>query len=111
MRTPEQILTAIAEANSVTVDDILGRSRQRRIADARKMAMAALRVDTDMTLHQVGDYLGKDHATILHAERTHADLMLSDRHYAERYTMAMRPERTLPRQLYAGKIVLQPCRA
>jgi chromosomal replication initiation ATPase DnaA len=118
MKTPDQILTAIAQANNVTVDQIKGRSRKREIADARKMAMAMLRKMTGMSLNAVGAYMGKDHATVNHhAKNTHPQLMDSDRNYAHAYSIAFNllyPQAALepaPRQLYAGKIILQPCRA
>lgn len=118
MKTPEQILTAIAQANNVTVDDIIGRSRERRVADARKMAMFTLVTYSRMTLHNVGAVLNKDHSTVLYARETHPDILANDRAYAAKYAEAMciirptsEPERRLPRQIYAGKIVLQACRA
>lgn len=89
MKTPDQILTAIAQANNVTVEQIKGRSRKREIADARKMAMATLRKMTRMSLHGIGDYMGKDHSTVVHAVISHEELMGGDRHYSEIYRHAV----------------------
>lgn len=118
MKTPDQILTAIAQANNVTVEDIIGRSRERRVADARKMAMFTLVTYSRMTLHAVGAVLNKDHSTVLYARETHPDILAYDRAYAAKYAEAMciirptsAPERRLPRQLYDGRIILPTCRA
>lgn len=117
-KNPEVIVAAIAQANNVTVEEIKGNRRIRYIADARKQAMAMLWLETSMRLHEIERVVNRHHATVLHAAKTHVDIMRSDRAYRLNYEAAIQylnpehsPERRLPRQLYAGKIVLQPCRA
>lgn len=117
-QNPEVIVAAFAKAHGVTVEDIKGNRRVRYIADARKQAMAMLWLDTSMRLHEIERVVNCHHATVLHAAKTHVDIMRGDKAYRMKYEAAMRylypeqsPESQLPRQLYAGKIVLQPCRA
>ena len=117
-KNPETIVAAIAKANNVTVEEIKGNRRVRHIADARKQAMAMLWLDTSMRLHEIERVVNCHHSTVLHAAKTHVDIMRSDRAYRMRYELAKQylnpeqsPERRLPRQLYAGKIILHPCRA
>ena len=117
-KNPETIVAAFAKAHSVTVEDIKGNRRIRHIADARKQAMAMLWLDTSMKLHEIERVVNCHHATILHAAKTHVDIMRTDRGYRMKYEAAIEyiypeksPESRPPRQLYAGRIILPTCRA
>lgn len=66
-----EIIQVVANKHAVTVGEILGPSRNKRIVAARHEAMAeAGRLRPDLSLPQIGRQFGKrDHTTVLHALR------------------------------------------
>jgi len=73
------ILEIVAGFYDLTVDDLLGRSRSRRIALPRQMAMYILREEAGLSFPQIGAELGgRDHSTIMHAHRKITDLLARD---------------------------------
>ena len=64
---PEQILTAVSRNFKVSAEDLLGRSRTQKIAQARQVAMYLLIYELELSPTQVGRLLGgRDHATVIH---------------------------------------------
>ena len=64
---PEQILTAVSRNFKVSSEDLLGRSRTQKIAQARQVAMYLLIYELELSPTQVGRLLGgRDHATVIH---------------------------------------------
>ena len=73
------ILEIVAGFYNLTVDDLLGRSRSRRIALPRQMAMYILREEAGLSFPQIGAELGgRDHSTIMHAHQKINDLLARD---------------------------------
>lgn len=73
------ILEIVADHYDLTVDDLTGRSRSRRIALPRQIAMYILRAETSLSFPQIGDELGgRDHSTIMHGYEKIADLVEQD---------------------------------
>ncbi len=65
--TPEGILQAVAVYFRVRVEDLCGKSRKRTVAWPRQVAMYLLRQETDLSLPQIGQWIGgRDHTTVLH---------------------------------------------
>lgn len=65
-----QIISEEAELHGVSVRDILGASRNRRITDARHFAMYRARIErADMSLPHIGKVFRRDHTSVLHAIR------------------------------------------
>ena len=65
---PADIITQVAKYFYVTFDDIVGRSRTKKIALARQIAMYLVRELTSMSLNDIGlVFGGKDHTTVMHA--------------------------------------------
>lgn len=63
----DAVLTAVARHFGVTMDALLGKSRNQQIAWARQVAMYLLREETDASLFAIGRHLGgRDHTTIMH---------------------------------------------
>ncbi len=61
------VLAAVSERFSVSVDALLGKSRERQTAWARQVAMYLMREETSASLFQIGEHLGgRDHTTIMH---------------------------------------------
>lgn len=69
------------EIYDVTTEDILGKRRLRSIVDARRTAMVLAFNGSTLNKSAVSRMFGKDHATILHAIKTHAQLMEVDEQY------------------------------
>lgn len=64
-----QVLQAVAEVTGVAVQEIMGRSRQQRVAHARFMAMALYHeFEPARTTHSIGQaFDNRDHTTVLNA--------------------------------------------
>jgi chromosomal replication initiator protein len=61
------VLATVASRFAVTVEALLGKSRERHVAWARQVAMYLMREETDASLAQIGAQLGaRDHTTIMH---------------------------------------------
>ncbi|MGF1662699.1 MAG: chromosomal replication initiator protein DnaA [Kineosporiaceae bacterium] len=78
--TPEitagQIVAETASFFGVTVEDIHGSSRSRVLVNARQIAMYLCRELTDLSLPKIGQHFGgRDHTTVMHAERKIKGLM------------------------------------
>ncbi|MCH8279120.1 MAG: chromosomal replication initiator protein DnaA [Chloroflexi bacterium] len=64
---PQRILDAVSGHYKLTNDDLLGRRRTRRIAQARQVAMYLLIYELELSPTQVGRFLGgRDHATVIY---------------------------------------------
>ncbi len=73
------VLAAVSERFSVSLDALLGKSRERQTAWARQVAMYLMREETGASLFQIGDQLGgRDHTTIMHGCATVAKRMEAD---------------------------------
>ena len=61
------------------VSDLHSRKRSRQIARPRQMAMALAKELTSMSLPEIGDaFGGRDHTTVLHAQRKIKALLQTD---------------------------------
>ncbi len=70
------VFEATATYHQLSLDDLLGKSRAKKVVRARHIAMYLAREETDATLPQIGDALGgRDHSTILHGCQKIADEM------------------------------------
>jgi chromosomal replication initiator protein len=78
--TSAQIIAATADYFNLTVDELNSKSRTRTLVTARQIAMYLLRELTDMSLPRIGAELGgRDHTTVIHAERKIRELMAERR--------------------------------
>ncbi|HRW18984.1 MAG TPA: chromosomal replication initiator protein DnaA [Dermatophilaceae bacterium] len=65
-----------AEYFALTVDDLCGSSRSRQLVTARQIAMYLCRELTEMSLPKIGQaFGGRDHTTVMHADRKIRELM------------------------------------
>ena len=68
--TIRQIKMAVSEVTKVSIQDIEGQYRPRRITDARQLAFYFCRKHTIHSLPLIGKHFGnKDHSTVLHGIR------------------------------------------
>jgi chromosomal replication initiator protein len=70
------IMTEVADYFRISVDDLCGTSRSRTLVNARQVAMYLCRELTDLSLPKIGQaFGGRDHTTVMHAERKIRQLM------------------------------------
>lgn len=77
--SPEAIINAVAQEYNITVSELKGPRRTRRISVPRQMAMYLLRDIAQLSFPQIGEYLGgRDHTTVIHgAAKIEKDLGVS----------------------------------
>ena len=76
----DQVQNTVCEYFNITRADLVSSSRKRNIVQARQIAMYISRNLLNSSLTTIGTEMGgKDHATVLHACSTVADLMSTDR--------------------------------
>jgi chromosomal replication initiator protein len=79
--TPNQVTAATIMAvtsayYAVTIEDLCGSSRSRQLVTARQIAMYLCREMTDLSLPKIGQHFGgRDHTTVMHADRKIRELM------------------------------------
>ncbi|WP_420478256.1 helix-turn-helix domain-containing protein [Brevundimonas sp. FT23028] len=64
------IVESIARAHGLTARGLQEDTRRAPVVRARQHAMSALR-DAGFTARAVGEYFGRDHSTVSHADVTH----------------------------------------
>lgn len=69
----------------ITVPDIMSRSRQQDIMDARRMCYAVLS-EAGESWKEIGRYFRRDHSTILEGYQQHQRLFHTDAKYRQTYT-------------------------
>jgi len=78
--TSAQILTQTADYFKLTMEELCSKSRTRTLVTARQIAMYLCRELTDMSLPKIGQELGgRDHTTVIHADRKIRELMAERR--------------------------------
>jgi chromosomal replication initiator protein len=74
------IMAQTAAYFGLSIDDLCGSSRSRVLVTARQIAMYLCRELTDLSLPKIGQQFGgRDHTTVMHAERKIAGLMAERR--------------------------------
>lgn len=85
--TAAQIVNETARYFGFSMDDMLSKSRTRTLVTARQIAMYLLRELTEMSLPKIGHELGgRDHTTVMHADRKIRDLMAERRNIYNQVT-------------------------
>ncbi|MFI6702298.1 chromosomal replication initiator protein DnaA [Streptomyces sp. NPDC050509] len=78
--TATNIMAATADYFGLSVDDLCGSSRSRVLVTARQIAMYLCRELTDLSLPKIGaQFGGRDHTTVMHADRKIRALMAERR--------------------------------
>ncbi len=68
--TVAKILSAVSSYFSIDLSMILGKGRSKEVAHARQMAMYLSKHFTGLSLKQIGLEFGRDHSTVVHADKT-----------------------------------------
>ena len=78
--TGQAIMAQTAAYFSLTLEDLCGTSRSRVLVNARQIAMYLCRELTDLSLPKIGQMFGgRDHTTVMHADRKIRQLMAERR--------------------------------
>jgi chromosomal replication initiator protein len=78
--TADQILKQTADYFKLSMEELCSKSRTRTLVTARQIAMYLCRELTDMSLPKIGQELGgRDHTTVIHADRKIRELMAERR--------------------------------
>lgn len=66
--SPQTILKSVADFYSISLADLVKRSRKKEIVKPRQIAMFLLREETKLSFPEIGQKLGgRDHSTVIHA--------------------------------------------
>jgi len=63
------IMAATAEYFEITVEELRGPGKTRALAQSRQIAMYLCRELTDLSLPKIGQAFGRDHTTVMYAEK------------------------------------------
>lgn len=75
----KQVLAATATFHQLSLDDLLGKGRSKEVVRARQVAMYLAREETEASLPQIGEALGRNHSTILHGyKKIASEIALDD---------------------------------
>jgi chromosomal replication initiator protein len=61
------ILKTVSNYYGVSIEDIKGRCRKRKIVKPRQVIMFLLRTKARMVLSDIGEVLNRDHTTVIHS--------------------------------------------
>ncbi|HST47074.1 chromosomal replication initiator protein DnaA [Jatrophihabitans sp.] len=85
--TASTIMAVTAEYFGITLEDLTGSSRTRVLVSARQIAMYLCRELTELSLPKIGQtFGGRDHTTVMHAERKIRSLMTERRNVYNQIT-------------------------
>jgi len=85
--TATTIMAVTAEYFGVTIEDLTGGSRTRVLVQARQIAMYLCRELTELSLPKIGQtFGGRDHTTVMHAERKIRSMMIERRNVYNQIT-------------------------
>ncbi|QNG20748.1 chromosomal replication initiator protein DnaA [Rhodococcus triatomae] len=63
------IMAVTAEYFTMSIDDLCGPGKARAVAQARQIAMYLCRELTDLSLPKIGQTFGRDHTTVMYADK------------------------------------------
>jgi chromosomal replication initiator protein len=76
---PQEVLSQVADAYGVTVDNLIGAERRQEVVLPRQIAMYLLREEAKYSLPKIGEALGgRDHTTVMYACQKVTDMLERD---------------------------------
>jgi hypothetical protein len=89
MKKQVEIEAILRATKAITKVDLLKNKKSQKISitDVRRMyALLALKY-TELTLKQIGELIGKDHASILHYSKTGTNFLEIDKEFSSQYNL------------------------
>lgn len=80
---PLDVLKVVAKETSVTVEDIISKTRIQNITEARQLFCYVIRERYGIPFVKIGKLINRDHATILHSVKAHKNRHDVDKKYRE----------------------------
>ncbi len=80
--TVEKIFSAITDRTGISKADMIGKKREKSVAEARHLAVYLIREMTEMSLPNIGKLFDRDHSTILTSYQKIARKVATDSSYA-----------------------------
>lgn len=78
----DYIVNVICNYQSISIEDFYSKSKKRELVQARQLAMYFAKKCTKLSLAEIGKQCGgKDHATVIHALKTIANLLETDKQF------------------------------
>jgi hypothetical protein len=68
-RDPEEVIRVVGFAYSISVERLKSNDRHKTLAQAKSVAAWMLRTVTRMSSTEIGDFLGRDHTSVLTAAK------------------------------------------
>lgn len=87
--TPNQIIIAAAKALWMMPEDVIEKTRERHIVDARYISITLIKQYCDLTLTTIGKIFSCDHTTVMYALETANDLIDNDRIFYAKYARVL----------------------
>lgn len=92
------IIEDVCRKHGCTLGELYGGQRSAWLVRARHEAFFRLSKETTLSLPQIGHLMGsKDHTTVLHGARRHAELLRREERYAAELSVARRAIAVKPR--------------
>ena len=82
----EELQKIIAEYYNVRINELLSKSRKRRITLPRQIAMRLAKELTNLSLPEIGEAFGRDHTTVLHACKKIDDMRNKEEKISQDYS-------------------------
>ncbi|MCB7128484.1 MAG: chromosomal replication initiator protein DnaA [Candidatus Brocadiales bacterium] len=80
----EKIMASVATSFDISLQQLQSRSRKRSTALARQVAMFLARRHTQLSLQEIGGYIGgRDHSTVIHAEEKVKTMKSVDKDFSQ----------------------------
>ena len=77
----DEILNIISEEQSISVDSIISRVRHREVVSGRQLFCYIMREKFGFSYSKIGRLIERNHATIMHSNKSHKDNYQFDREY------------------------------
>jgi hypothetical protein len=82
-----KIIATVSRLTDVSIREMRGKTRAHDAVEARRIAMVLIHDKLKYTCTRIGKVFHRDHATALHAFKTHKNLMDVDKQYQEFFSI------------------------
>jgi chromosomal replication initiation ATPase DnaA len=88
-RQVQLIIERVARYWNLRINSLVGRSRLKNIARARFVACYLIKIIRKSSFEQIGEWINRDHSTVIHAIRTVERLIEADPEFAQQVQHVM----------------------